>query len=275
MILTRKTPLPVLACCRVLRISRASLYRVPKFRKVDTCHDKLLEELAGKHSRLGYRQLATKAGLTEKQARLRLKRLGLMMKRKARKPKPSVCVPIDGSNLSRVPTGLGQVLVSDFTYIALPRGFAYLAVTIDVFSRRIRGFCLSRNMKADFVLESLRQAAGSGCLKKGWIHHSDRGSQYTCNEFQELAKTLRGKSSYSRPGCPQDNPFAESFFSRFKDEEVRANDYQTFEEVLVHVTNYVQNYNSSRQHSSLGKTSPSQFERLNTENRQYKESVLT
>lgn len=274
MILTRRTPLPVVYCCRILGISRASLYRVPTKRKVDTSHDALLEKLAGKHSRLGYRQLATKAKLSHKKARLRLQRLGLMVKRKAKKPKATGYIPIDGSNLFRYPTGLGQVLVSDFTYIALPRGFVYLAVTIDVFSRRIRGFCLSRNMKAGFVLEALLQASGSGHLQEGWIHHSDRGCQYTSKEFRELTAKLGGTSSYSRPGCPQDNAFAESFFSRFKDEEVRANDYQSFEETLVHVTEYIEDYNSSRPHSSLGKTSPSQFEELNTENLQNK-SVLT
>lgn len=274
MILFRKTPLPVLACCRILKISRASLYRVPRPRKVDTSHDELLEKLAGKHSRLGYRQLATKAKLSKKKTRLRLKRLGLMVKRKPRKPRVLNPIPVDGSNLFKMPTGVGQMLVSDFTYIPLPKGFAYLAVTIDVFSRRVRGFALTRNMKADFVLEALGKASSSGQLQDGWIHHSDRGSQYTGKEFRELVTLFGGKPSYSRPGCPQDNPYAESFFSRFKDEEVRANDYQSFEEVIVSVTNYIEEYNSLRSHSSLGDNSPIQFEGLIAEHLQNK-SVLT
>ena len=268
MILARKTPLPVLACCRILGISRASLYRIPRPRKVDTRHDALLEKLAGKHSRLGYRQLASKAELSPKKARLRLKRLGLMMRRKPRKPRAVCPIPVEGSNLFQMPTGLGQMLVSDFTYIALPKGFAYLAVTIDVFSRRVRGFSLSKNMKAGFVLEALREASSSGPLQEGWIHHSDRGSQYTGKDFRELVTVLGGRHSYSRPGCPQDNAYAESFFSRFKDEEVRANDYQDFEELALAVTNYIHEYNSSRSHSSLGNNSPRQFEGLITEHLQ-------
>lgn len=268
MILARKTPLPVLACCQILGLSRASLYRVPRPREVDTSHDERLEKLAGKHSRLGYRQLANKAKLSPKKVRLALTRLGLMRRRKPKKPRAACPIPVEGSNLFQMPTGLGQMLVSDFTYIALPKGFAYLAVTIDVFSRRVRGFSLSKNMKADFVLEALNQASRSGHLQEGWIHHSDRGSQYTGKDFRELVTKHRGRHSYSRPGCPQDNAYAESFFSRFKDEEVRANDYQDLEELTLAVTNYIEDYNSSRDHSSLGNNSPRQFEGLIAEHLQ-------
>lgn len=268
MILARKTPLPVLACCRILKISRASLYRTPRPRKVDTSHDERLEKLAGKHSRLGYRQLANKAKFSPKKTRLMLTRLGLMRRRKPKKPRAVCPIPAQGSNLFQMPTGLGQVLVSDFTYIALPKGFAYLAVTIDVFSRRVRGYSLSKSMKADFVLEALQEASNSGQLQDGWIHHSDRGSQYTSKEFRELVTKHGGRHSYSRPGCPQDNAYAESFFSRFKDEEVRANDYQDFEELVLATSNYIEDYNSSREHSSLGNNSPRQFEGLIAEHLQ-------
>lgn len=262
MILSRKTPLPVLACCRILRISRSSLYRVPKPRTVDTGMDSVLEKLAGKHTRLGYRQIAGKAGISPKTARVRLTRLGLMRRRKQKKVRTTVPVPADAENLCRTPSGLGQLLASDFTFIALPKGFAYLAVTIDVFSRRVRGFALSKSMKTDFASRALEMAAANGCLEAGWVHHSDRGSQYASREFREQVASLGGKSSFSKPASPQDNAYAESFFSRFKDEEVRANDYQSFEEVVLAATHYIQEYNSSRKHSSLGNNSPSQFEEI-------------
>ena len=265
MILSRKTPLPVLDCCRILKISRSSLYRVPRPRTLDTSMDSALEKLAGKHARLGYRQLADKAGISPKAARLRLTRLGLMRRRKSKKIRTTVPVPMDAENLCRTPSGPGQLLVSDFTFIALPVGFAYLAVTLDVFSRRIRGFALSKSMKTDFVSQALTMAAHSGNLEPEWVHHSDRGSQYASQEFRELVASLSGKSSFSRPASPQDNAYAESFFSRFKDEEVRANDYQRFDEVVLAATHYIKEYNSYRKHSSLGKTSPIRFEEIYAE----------
>lgn len=270
MILSRKTPLPVLDCCRILNLSKASFYRKPTPRKPDERKDALLVRLAGRHTRLGYRRLAEKAGMTPKAVRLRLERLKLMRRRKPKRQRLTCPVPEDAANLSRKPVKAGELLVSDFTFVELPKGFAYVAVTLDVFSRRIRGYSVSRDLRTDFVLEALEQAANSGPLAEGWIHHSDRGSQYASQAFRSLVAQYKGTSSFSRPACPQDNPFAESFFARFKDEEVWAKDYQNFEEVVDSVKTYIQDYNQSRQHSSLGNLTPTTYERLHTEKPQTK-----
>ena len=263
MILSRTTPLPVQDCCRLLGVSRASVYRSPK--EKDRSLDVVLEYLAGKHSRLGYRRLALKAGLTPKAARLRIKRLGLMMKRKTRRVRTTHPVPIDAENLCHPVTMPGELLVSDFTYIPLPRGFAYLAVTLDVFSRRVRGWSMSQSMKTDFTARALQQALASGPLCQGWIHHSDRGSQYASLEFRNLVSAGGGPSSFSRPASPQENAFAESFFARFKDEEVSTQNYQSFQEAKEAVETFIHEYNNLRQHSSLGDLSPAQYERLHSE----------
>jgi putative transposase len=255
----------VLACCRILKLSKASFYRKPAPRKPDEVKDALVVRLAERYSRLGYRRIALKAGMTPKATRLRLERLKLMKKRKPKRVRVTCPVPEDAANLSRKPTKAGELLASDFTFVQLPKGFAYVAVTLDVFSRRIRGYSVSRNMKNDFVLEALTQAVVSGPLAKGWIHHSDRGSQYASQAFRNLVSQNKGVSSFSRPGCPQDNPFAESFFARFKDEEVWTKDYQDFNEVVESVHKYIEEYNQSRQHSSLGNLTPALYERLSTE----------
>lgn len=198
--------------------------------------------------------------MTPKTVRLRLERLKLMRRRKAKKVQTTHPVPVDAQNLCKKPNAPGQLLVSDFTYIALPKGFAYLAVTVDVFSRRVKGYALSSRMKTDLVTKALEMAAQSGRLEPGWIHHSDRGCQYASTEFRNLVQRLGGVSSFSKPASPQDNAYAESFFARFKDEEVKANDYQSFNEVQIAVQNYIQDYNAVRKHSSIGKTSPCQYE---------------
>ena len=263
MILSRTTPLPVQDCCRLLGISRANVYRVPKAK--DKGPDSLLEYLAGKHPRYGYRRLALKAGLTPKAARLRLKRLGLMVKRKTKRVRTTHPVPVDAANLCRPVTSPGELLVSDFTYIPLPRGFAYLAVTMDVFSRRVRGWSISPSMKTDFTVKALQGALESGSLQQGWIHHSDRGCQYASQEFRTLVSTSGGVSSFSSPASPQENAFAESFFARFKDEEVRIQNYQSFNEAKAAAECFIHDYNNFRQHSSLGDISPVQYERLHSE----------
>lgn len=263
MIASRDTQLPVQDCCRLLGIGRATFYRSPKPR--DRSLDVLLEELAGKHPRYGYRRLAPKAGLTESAARIRLKRLGLMVKRKTKSIRTTHPVPVDAKNLCRVVSGPGELLVSDFTYIALPKGFAYLAVTLDVFSRRVRGWSMSQSMSTDFTAKALQLALTSGPLQPGWIHHSDRGSQYASKEFRTLVLASGGTSSFSSPASPQDNAFAESFFARFKDEEVRTQNYQSFEEAKLSTERFIQDYNNQRSHSSLGKLSPLQYERLHSE----------
>lgn len=258
MIRERKTPLPVQDCCRLLGVSRASYYRTVPERATE---DEALIRLAGEHPRYGYRRLAVLAGTSKKVMRTRMSRLGLMVARKKRRKCTTFPVPVDAPNLCKKPKGPGELLVSDFTYIPLTQGFAYFAITMDVFTRRVRGWSVSRSMKSDLAEVALEMAITSGPLMSGWIHHSDRGVQYASGAFRDKVLAAGGQSSFSSPASPAENAFAESFFARFKDEVVRLREPGNFSQTEREVMDFVEHYNSTRQHSSLGGLPPMTFER--------------
>ncbi len=191
-----------------------------------------------------------------------MSRLGLMVARKRPRKRTTFPVPVEAPNLCKPVWSPGELLVSDFTYIPLTSGFAYFAITLDVFTRRVRGWSISRSMKSDFVLDALTMALESGELKPNWIHHSDRGSQYACERFREKVLQSAGTSSFSSPASPAENAYAESFFSRFKDEIVSLREARSYAETALEVRTYVEDYNLTRQHSSLGDISPATFEKL-------------
>ncbi len=154
-----------------------------------------------------------------------------------------------------------QVWVGDLTYIRTDEGWLYLAVILDLFSRRIVGWALGARMTRHLVLEAIRKAVGLRCPSPGLLHHSDRGSQYASGDYQkELAK--HGMVvSMSRKGCCWDNAVCESFFHSLKTEQVYHCHYRTREEARQDIRNYIEVfYNSWRRHSSLGYTSPAEFE---------------
>lgn len=262
MIQTRRSKLPVQDCCRLLGVCRATAYRkalpVPGL-------DPELERLAGEYPRFGYRRLAVMMGTTPKKMRVAMSRHGLMAKRKRRKVRTTFPVPVDAVNLCRVPQAAGELLVSDFTYVPLIRGFAYFAITLDVFTRRIRGWAVGKTMSSDFAVQALHMAIESGPLAPGWVHHSDRGSQYASAEFRNLVRNFHGISSFSRPAKPSDNPFAESFFSRFKDEVLYIQESLNYQEAYQLIQDKVSFYNEARPHSSLGDLSPMTYERMHAE----------
>ncbi len=258
MIRSRRSLLPLQDCCRLLGVSRASVYRSPKAR---ASSDAELERLAGEHPRFGYRRLAVLMGWSPKKTRLAMSRQGLMARQRRRRVQTTFPVPVDAANLCQPPSSIGELLVSDFTYVPLVKGFAYFAITLDVLSRRVRGWSVSRSMSSELTLEALALALGSGPLACGWVHHSDRGSQYASAAFRELVATKEGTSSFSRPASPAENAFAESFFARFKDEVVRVQEPQEYSSTFESIRAYVSYYNEHRPHSSLGNLSPLTFEK--------------
>jgi len=262
-ILSRRSKLPVLACCRLLGISRASLYRKRVEKVLD---EEALVRLAGAHPRFGYRRLAVLLGVSKKSMRNRMSRLGLMLARRKTRKRTTFPVPVEAPNLCKPATGPGELLVSDFTFIELTQGFAYFAITLDVFTRKVLGWSISRSMKSDFTVEALEMALSYGCLAPNWIHHSDRGSQYASRPFRDKVRALGGTSSFSKPASPAENAFAESFFSRFKDEVISVRECRSYAETVTEVRKHVAEYNEIRQHSSLGDISPSTFEKRHAEN---------
>lgn len=154
---------------------------------------------------------------------------------------------------------LGKVWVSDITYIKFANSWAYLTTMIDLADRKIVGWSLSEDMTYEnTVKKAWIKARQSRELINGFIHHSDRGVQYACNDFSNIfSKSNRINQSMSRKGNCWDNAVAESFFKTIKTELIYRNNYKSFIEVYSSVYDYIENwYNIKRLHSSLGYMTP-------------------
>lgn len=154
-----------------------------------------------------------------------------------------------------------QRWVADFTYVATLEGWLYVAIILDLFSRKIVGLAMHERMTADLVLAALTQAFLHRQPQAGLIHHSDRGSQYTSQDFQGLLEFYGMIASMSGAGNCFDNATAESFFHTLKTEHVYFENYKTREQAKESIFEYVEVfYNRKRRHSTLGYVSPVTFE---------------
>ncbi len=154
-----------------------------------------------------------------------------------------------------------KAYVCDITYIWTREGWLYLAVVIDLYSRKIVGWSMSSRMKAKLVIDALRMAIWQRKPEKGLIVHTDRGSQYASHEYRKLLNAHGLVGSMSRKGDCWDNAVAESFFGSLKNERVHWRNYQTRYEAQQDILNYITMfYNSYRLHSYLGYQSPNQYE---------------
>jgi len=163
-----------------------------------------------------------------------------------------------------VVTGLNQLWVSDITYIRLEKEFVYLAVIMDVFSRRVIGWELSRGLDASLTLNALAMAFRNreGHDLTGLIHHSDQGVQYACNEYTARLEARGIRISMSRKGNPYDNAFAESFMKTLKVEEVYLQEYTSYWDCRANMDRFIDEvYNKKRLHSSIEYLAPAEFER--------------
>jgi transposase InsO family protein len=158
--------------------------------------------------------------------------------------------------------GSDQVWAADITYIRIDNGFVFLAVIIDLFSRKIVGWQLSKKIDGQLTLDALDMALKRRSPNQGVIHHSDRGVQYLCKDY--VAKLIENNFhiSCSRKGNPYDNAWTESFMKTLKDNEVYMWDYETYLDVLDRIPYFIEEvYNKKRVHSSLGYLTPEEFEK--------------
>lgn len=156
-------------------------------------------------------------------------------------------------------TGPNQVWASDITYIRTAAGWVYLAVVIDLYSRKVVGWDMADTLEATLVIRALHQALATRDWIPGLIHHSDRGVQYACKEFRELLKANGILQSMSAKGNCYDNATVESFFGTLKAEEVGP--YADRQSARLAIFDYLQTYyNRTRIHTSLDGHSPEQFE---------------
>jgi transposase InsO family protein len=168
------------------------------------------------------------------------------------------------ANLARgmVPTGLDQLWVADITYVRLNEAFAYLAVVLDAFSRRVVGWAFEPHLEASLAMAALGMAIAVRQPKPGsLIHHSDRGVQYACGDYAALLAAHDIRASMSRIGNPYDNAKAESFMKTLKQEEVYVTAYRDVADARASIGSFIEQvYNRERLHSALAYRPPAAFE---------------
>ena len=155
-----------------------------------------------------------------------------------------------------------QKWVTDITYLPLVNGFVYLAVVLDLFGRKVVGWELSDSLATPLISDALRDAIEKRRPEtSGLLIHSDRGCQYTSDEYQSQLKTMNITCSMSRTGCCYDNAVMERFFWSLKNEWTKFESFEDIDQARESVFKYIETfYNSKRIHQSLDYLTPNQFE---------------
>lgn len=266
--------------CRILKISRSGYYDYLKRKKSKRAIEnealtEMIEEIFHNHKgRYGARRIQLvleRQGVKVNQKRVSklMSTHGLVAKgtRKTYRKAPKGTLYEEKENiLNRVFTtdARNKVWVGDITYIPTKHGFLYLAVFIDIFSRKVTGWAMDTRIRDTLVLSALNQAIGREHPDPGLIIHTDRGSQYTSQRFQALLTRYNFVQSMSRKGNPYDNAIMESFYRTLKRELVQDAHYENPEQARQDIFRYIElYYNTERIHSALGWLSPVQFESQN------------
>jgi transposase InsO family protein len=161
-----------------------------------------------------------------------------------------------------VTTALHRVWVGDLTMVATRAGWLYLAVLLDLYSRRVIGWAMRSTPDQQLTLDALAMAVRQRRVRPGLIHHSDQGAQYSCVAYQRQLASLGMTPSMSRKGNCYDNAVAESFFRTLKNELIHHQTYHTRDEASREIFAFIEGfYNRQRLHQSLAYLSPLEFER--------------
>ncbi len=170
-------------------------------------------------------------------------------------------------------TAINQVWVADITYIRILTGFVFLAVILDVFSRRVVGWALAKRIDHHLTVAALKMALRTRNPTAELIHHSDRGVQYACREYVMELHDHHVQISMSAKGNPYDNAYAESFFKTLKHEEISLWEYESFADVVERIPQFIDEvYNKKRVHSGIGYLPPEEFEAI-VQDEQRKQSL--
>jgi putative transposase len=276
-IATEKALYPVVVLCRVLEVSCSGFYASQKRKaaahsKVDA---QLVVELrlAHRRSRETYGSPRMHAELRARGTRVSRKRVERLMREnglRARQKRRFRRTTNSNHSLAIAPNVLcrrfnpcapNKAWVTDVTYIATDEGWSYLAVLLDLFSRRVIGWAMSATNDRVLALTALDKAVSARRPPRGLVHHSDRGSPYASDEYRKALRARGIVASMSGRGDCWDNAPAESFFATLRAEHVDHERYETREAALTSIGDYLENfYNTTRRHSRIGYVSPIEFE---------------
>lgn len=263
-----------------LAISRQSLYYQPKREAIDYLLKYQIDAVMATNPAYGHRRIATRLNLNKKQVLRVMKKFNLKpFKRRAKYPfKPEdqnkIITAFSNQVKTFCPIKPNIVWATDFTYINFQGRFIYLATVIDIYTREILGWHISRSHNQSLVIGALRHALGK-TKTRPLYHHSDQGSEYDSNENIRILKSQGIIISMSAKSSPWENPFQESFYSQFKLELADTSRFDTLGELIVAIYQQIYYYNHNRIHTAL-RTSPVKFREQymkNSSNNLYRQSV--
>ena len=261
--------------CSLAALNRAGYYRhwrASAPREEETAVRDAIQRIALKNRFYGYRRIGIELGklglvVNHKRVLRLMRRDNLLCLRK----RPFVPVTTQSNhgwkvvpNLARKMelTGIDQLWVADITYVRMLEEFAYLAIVLDAFSRRVIGWALETHMLASLVIAALEMAIDARQPQPGTlVHHSDRGLQYACSDYTDILNAHGIRTSMSRVANPYDNAKAESFMKTLKTEEVDGSLYRDARHARRNIGTFLEDvYNRQRLHSALDYRSPVEFE---------------
>ncbi|MFJ5713935.1 IS3 family transposase [Neobacillus sp. NPDC093127] len=270
----------IVKMCKVLNVSTAGYYRWRKRQEDDKTErdrfNQLLDDRILFHfndnlgtygsPRIHHLLIREDLKVSEKKVANRMRELGLF----AMPPKKYIHTT-DSDHVKKVyrneldrnfrPEAPNKAWATDITYIHTGEGFLYLNPVLDLFSRRVISYAVDDHMDQSLPLRALRRAIAERNPSEGWIHHSDRGSQYCSTRYIDELLETKATISMSRKGTPYDNACVESFFASLKKEYIYKHVFKTKAEAIAAIDFYINFYNRKRIHSTLGYASPIGYEK--------------
>jgi putative transposase len=272
-----RASIPVARACRVLEVSRSGYYQwlhaEPSERAIDDAVlaaeiKEVFHEHKGRYGAPRVRRALRRRG-----ARPSKKRVARLMRDHGLRAHTPRCFrkTTDSRHTKRIAPNLlarefnvpapNQVLAGDITYIPTADGWLYLAVLLDLYSRRVVGWAMSNCIDTELALSALKMAASTRALKPRWIHHTDRDCRYGSDDYLAALKQLGARPSMSRKGDCWDNAVSESFFATLEKELLALQPLQSRRNTREQVASYIESYyNLVRLHSHLDYVSPIEFE---------------
>jgi len=270
---------PVTVLCRVMRVSRRGFYQYltrfnqgPTTNPVETVLKAQISAIFKEHrSKYGARRIMKE--LHKQGHPIGIYRVRRMMQDLGLKARPARRYKVTTDSRHSFPVAPNvldrqfdvdrpnRVWTSDITYVWTLEGWMYLAIVMDLFSRRIVGWAMNKRMKARLAIDALAMAYWMRKPDKGLVHHSDRGSQYACNEYQNCLNAYGMIPSMSRKGDCWDNAPTERFFRSLKSERLSDYAFKTRKAAQSELIDYISYYNGIRLHSTLGYESPLAYEK--------------